>query len=78
MPVVMLNKDMDIDKDKDKTCYSTLGDAVDLVRYADEITLDMLGQFNFIGTPSKIIDIVRKIHDNVDSCEKYALHSKVI
>lgn len=74
MPVAMINKDMDIDKDKDKTCYSSLGEAVDLIKYADDITLEKMG--DIVTKPvdkSQIIEIARNIHDAVDSYEKRAL-----
>jgi len=74
MPVVMLNKDMDIDNDKNKTCYSSLGEAVDLVKYADNITLKQIRKMSIIETkPKKIIKKVRDIHDIVDLYEKQAL-----
>ena len=74
MPVAMINKDMDIDRDKDKTCYSSLGEAVDLIKYADDITLQKMSDLDIRTIDkSKIIEISRNIHDAVDSYEKKAL-----
>ena len=42
MPVTTLNKDMDIDNDKKKACYSILGDPIDITKYPQEEALDIL------------------------------------
>ncbi|MGN1000753.1 MAG: lysophospholipid acyltransferase family protein [Bacilli bacterium] len=42
MPVTTLNKDMDIDNDKKKACYSILGDPIDITKYPQAEALDIL------------------------------------
>lgn len=42
MPIASLNKDMDIDDDKEKTCYSILGEPIDLSEYSQEEALRVL------------------------------------
>lgn len=42
MPIGLIHKDMDIDNDKDKTCYSILGEAIDIANYEKDEGLRVL------------------------------------
>jgi len=42
MPIASINKDMDIDDDKDKTCYSILGEPIELSQYSEKEGLKVL------------------------------------